>query len=254
MDRTIDLVADIGEGFGDYQIGDDAAILETVSSANVACGFHAGDPRTMEAAVATCALRGVAVGAHPGFPDLVGFGRRTMNLTSDEIRTDVLYQLGALQAFARAARTTVAHVAPHGRLGNLAATDPRCAFGIVEAVAQHDSTLLVLTPTGELERQARARGLQVALLGYIDRAYEDDGTLVPRREPGAVIDDPDEIVRRAVELASTGTLRSRHGNRIEIGCDSLLLHGDNGASVEAARSVRAALEREGVAVRSTPGR
>jgi 5-oxoprolinase (ATP-hydrolysing) subunit A len=245
---TVDLVADVGESFGDYRIGDDDALIPALSSANVACGFHAGDPRTMQAAVAACVAHGVALGAHPGFPDLVGFGRRGMDLTAEEIRTDVLYQVGALAAFAQAAGTRVAHLSPHGRLANLAVTERRYAEGIAAAVEAYDPAMVLLTQPGELADIAEARGLRVGVLGMADRAYEDDGQLVPRDQPGAVLRDPQEIVEAGLRMAIERCVISRHGNRVNLPCDSLILHGDNPASIAAAHELRAALEREGVTV------
>jgi 5-oxoprolinase (ATP-hydrolysing) subunit A len=248
MTPTVDLIADIGEGFGAYRMGDDSQILQAVTSANVACGFHAGDPRTMRDSVRDCLARGVGVGAHPAFPDLVGFGRREIDQTADETMTDVLYQMGALAGFVRAAGGSLTHVTPHGRLGNLATTDEGVATAIAEAVEAFDPTLIVVTYRGALERIATERGLPVALLGFPDRAYEDDGSLVSRRDPDALIHDPDEIARRAVEMATTGRITSRHGNPVELGAHSLLLHGDNQASVDAALRVRRELERSGVRI------
>ena len=253
MTASVDLVADVGESFGDYRIGADEEIIPMLTSANIACGFHAGDPRTMAASVRACVAHGVAIGAHPGFPDLVGFGRRTMDLTRDEIRTDVLYQVGALAAFARAGGGALRHVSPHGRLGNLAVTDRRYADGVADAVAEYDPALVVLTQAGELERAARERGMTVSVMGLPDRAYEDDGNLVPRREPGAVLHDPDEIADRALAIVLDHAVVSRHGNQVEVTCDALLLHGDNDASIRAARKVRAALEKEGVRIAAFPG-
>jgi 5-oxoprolinase (ATP-hydrolysing) subunit A len=244
----IDLSADIGEGFGAYRMGDDARILQAVTSANVACGFHAGDPRTMDAAVRACVAHGVAVGAHPGFADLVGFGRRTVVASPEEIRTDVLYQLGALQGFARAHGTDLVHVSPHGRLGNLVVTDERYARPVLDAVGAFDPQLVVVTYPGVLQRLSRERGLRVGVLAFPDRAYEDDGTLVDRAESGAVIHDPDVIAERAVLLATDGVVLSRNGYRVDVAADSLLLHGDNEASVRAAAQVRAAVEAAGVVV------
>src|SRR6266700_1389705 len=162
MGRSVDLVADLGEGFGAYRMGDDDALLDVLTSANVACGFHAGDPRIMDATVASCAARGIGVGAHPSFPDLAGFGRRAMDLTADEVRTDVLYQVGALQAFTTAHGTRVRHVAPHGRLGNLVATRQDYADAVTDAVASLDQSLMILAQNGKLADAARARGLRVA--------------------------------------------------------------------------------------------
>lgn len=248
LTRTIDLVADIGEGFGSHRLGDDERLLRTLTSANIACGFHAGDPRTMAASVRACLENQVSIGAHPGFPDLVGFGRRAMELSRDEVRTDTLYQVGALQAFARAAGTTVTHVSPHGRLGSLVSTDRHYALGVADAIEEYGGDLTVLTMVGELEAEARRRGLRVVVYGLIDRAVEDDGSLVSRREPDAVLHDPDLIVERALSMILDGSVCSRNGVRIEVTCDSLLMHGDNPASITAAEHVRSALEREGVRI------
>lgn len=238
MTRTVDLVADLGEGFGAYVMGDDAALLELLTSANIACGFHAGDPRIMDSTVRDCVERQVAVGAHPGFPDLVGFGRRAMDLTPDEVRTDVLYQIGALQAFAVAHGTRVRHVAPHGRLGNLVAVRADYAAAVVDAVASLDTSLIVLAQDGELADAARTRGLRVAVVGIADRAYRDDGTLVPRSEPGAVIHDPDEIARRTLRMVTEGVIRSVGGHDVPVDCDTVLLHGDTPGAITLARRVR----------------
>ena len=248
MHCRIDLVADIGESFGSHHLGDDERLLRTLTSANVACGFHAGDPRTMAASVRACLAHGVSVGAHPGFPDLVGFGRRAMELSREEVTTDVVYQLGALTGFARAVGTTVSHVSPHGRLGSLVSTDRHYALGVADAVETYDPRLTVLTMPGELEREARRRGLPVVIYGLVDRAVEDDGSLVSRREPDAVVHDPARIVERALSMVLDGSVRSRNGHRVELSCQSLLLHGDNLASIAAAEHIRAALEAEGVTV------
>src|SRR6266542_4675761 len=178
MAQLVDLVADLGEGFGAYTMGDDEALLDVLTSANIACGFHAGDPRIMDDTVRECVRRGVAVGAHPSFPDLVGFGRRAMDLSPGEVRTDVLYQVGALQAFAVAHGTHVQHVAPHGRLGNLVAVRQDYADAVTDAVVSVDPTLIVLAQDGALADAARAKGLRVGIVGIADRAYRDDGTLV----------------------------------------------------------------------------
>jgi UPF0271 protein len=246
--RSIDLVADIGESFGSWRMGDDQRILKTLTSANIACGFHAGDPRTMAAAVRSCLAEDVAIGAHPSFPDLVGFGRRAMEASRDELRTDVLYQIGALEAFARTAGAAVSHVSPHGRLGTLVSTDRAYAEGVADAIEEYDGDLTVLTLAGELEHEARRRGLPVIVMGLIDRAYEDDGTLVSRREEGAVLHEPERIAERALSMVLDGSVLSRHGVKVEVECQSLLMHGDNPASIDAAELVRAALEREGVTI------
>jgi len=248
MTAKIDLVADLGEGFGAYTLGDDEALLDVVSSANIACGFHAGDPSIMDTTVRRCVRRGVGIGAHPSFPDLAGFGRRVMDLCADEVRTDVLYQIGALQAFATAHGTRVAHVAPHGRLGNLVATRPDYAAAVTDAVVSLDDDLIVLAQDGELADAARARGLPVGIVGISDRAYRDDGTLVPRGEPGAVLHDPAEIAERTVRLVTEGVLRTVGGEDLKIPCDTVLLHGDTPDSVTVARRVRDALRAAGVTI------
>ena len=177
--NTVALIADVGEGFGRYTIGDDTALLSIVSGANIACGFHAGDPRIMESTVRTCAANRVSVGAHPGFPDIAGFGRRELKLSALEVRTDVLYQLGALSAFTRARGVAMAHVTVHGKLDNMAGTDPAYARAIVEAITAFDPGLIVAVQDGELEKAALAAGLPVGYTFMADRAYENDGQPVP---------------------------------------------------------------------------
>jgi len=248
MQAHVDLVADLGEGFGDWTMGDDASLLEIVTSANVACGFHAGDPRIMDATARACAERGIQIGAHPSFPDLVGFGRRDMDLTSNEVRTDVLYQVGALSAFAAAHGTKVQHVAPHGRLGNLVAVRPDYAKAVCDAVCAVDDSLIVVAQDGELANEARRRGLRVAIVGIVDRAYRADGTLVPRSEPGAVIHDLDTLVARAIRIATDSTLEAVDGTVLQVQADSLLLHGDNAGAVATARAIRNGLTAAGIAV------
>ncbi|MFF4121586.1 LamB/YcsF family protein [Streptomyces sp. NPDC001714] len=248
MTRMVDLVADLGEGFGAYTMGDDEALLELLTSANVACGFHAGDPRIMDATVRQCVERQVAVGAHPSFPDLVGFGRRAMDLTPHEVRTDVLYQVGALQAFAVAHGARVRHVAPHGRLGNLVAVRADYAEAVVDAVASLDESLIVLAQDGELADAARKRGLRVGIVGIADRAYRGDGTLLPRSEPGAVIHDADEIALRTVRMVTEGVIRSVDGTDVPIACDTVLLHGDTPGALALARRVREQLLAAGVEI------
>lgn len=248
MARKIDLVADVGESFGAWTMGDDDALLDVLTSANVACGFHAGDPRTMDRTVAHCAARGIRVGAHPSFPDLVGFGRRAMDLSADEVRTDVLYQLGALQAFAVTHATTLSHVTPHGRLGNLVATRADYAAAVVDAIRSFDPTLIVLAQAGELADYAREQGIRVAIVGVVDRAYRADGTLMPRSAAGAVIHDTDELVRRAVRLVTEGIIDAVEGAPIPVEADTLLLHGDNADAVRNAKAIRTALTDVGVEI------
>ena len=248
MQSTIDLVADLGEGFGDWMMGDDPALLEIVSSANVACGYHAGDPRIMDATARACAERGIQIGAHPSFPDLVGFGRRDMGLSAEQVRTDTMYQIGALSAFAAAHGTRVRHVAPHGRLGNLVAVRADYAKAVCDAACAVDPDLIVVCQDGELADEARRRGLRTAIVGIVDRAYRPDGTLVPRSEPGAVIHDLDVLVARAIRIATESTLEAVDGSVLSVHADSLLLHGDNPGAVATARAIRAGLTRAGVTV------
>lgn len=249
MSLTIDLVADLGEGFGSWTMGDDAALLDVLSSANIACGFHAGDPRIMDDTVAGCARRGVNIGAHPSFPDLVGFGRRAIEASAEEVRTDVIYQLGALQAFAAAHGQRVAHLAPHGRLGNLVAVREDYAAAVVDAVRQVDDQLIILAQDGQLAEQSRSAGLAVGIVGIADRAYQNDGTLVPRSQPGAVISAADEIARRAVRMVRDGVVESVDGADIPVRADTILLHGDSVEAVVTSRTVRAELEGAGVEIR-----
>lgn len=248
MGPIVDLVADLGEGFGAYSMGDDAALLDVVSSANIACGFHAGDPDIMNATVAECVRRGVAIGAHPSFPDLRGFGRRAMDLTADEVRNDVLYQYGALSAFAAYHGAGVVHLAPHGRLGNLVATRPDYAEAVADAAARINPDLIVLAQDGELADAATARRLPVGIVGIADRAYEADGTLVPRSRPGAVIHDPKTIVARTIRMVCEGVIETVAGTDLPIVADTILLHGDTPGAVQLARQVRAELERAGVTI------
>lgn len=244
----IDLVADLGESFGSWTMGDDEAILDLLTSANVACGFHAGDPRTMDLTVCRCVERGVGIGAHPSFPDLVGFGRRAIDLSAEEVRTDTVYQLGALSGFAAAHGTRLTHVAPHGRLGNLVATRPDYARAVVDAVAAVDPALAVLAQDGCLADAARTAGLAVGIVGIADRAYRADGTLVPRSEPGAVIHDAEAIAARTVQLVTDGYLEAVDGSRVPVQADTVLLHGDNPTAVTNARTVRDALVAAGVQI------
>ena len=245
---TIDLIADVGESFGSHRMGDDARLLDALSSANVACGFHSGDPVTMERTVRLCLDRGVAIGAHPGFHDLVGFGRRTIDMTRSEVRADVLYQLGALHAFVVAAGSRLTHVTPHGRLANLTVTEEAYAAGVLDAVEAFDASLPVVGQPGLIHDLAEARGLPARRIGFPDRAYEPDGALVSRREPDAVLHDIDRITERALAIVLTGKVEARGGGEVEVVCDSILLHGDNAASVDAAHQVRRALEDAGVTI------
>ncbi|MEA5054875.1 MAG: 5-oxoprolinase subunit PxpA [Propionicimonas sp.] len=246
--KTIDLVADLGEGFGSWQMGDDDALLEIVSSANIACGFHAGDPLIMDVTVAKCVKKGVALGAHPSFPDLRGFGRYAIDLPAEQVRADVMYQLGALAGFAQYHGARVAHIAPHGKLGNLVAVREDYAEAIAEALYGIDPDLIVMAGLGTMEHAAKSRGMRVALVGNVDRAYLDDGTLVPRGRPGAVLSDPAEIAERAVRLAAEGVVVTTSGAELAVDVDTILVHGDTPEAVETALAVRQGLEDAGIRI------
>lgn len=243
----IDLNCDLGEAFGAWRMGDDEALLPLVTSASVACGFHAGDPATMRRSCERAVAGSVAIGAHVGYRDLAGFGRRRMDVEWTELVDDVVYQLGALDAFARIAGDRVRYVKPHGALYNTAATDPVQASAVIEAVRRYDPALPVLgAPGSELLRSAHASGLAGVAEAFADRAYTADGQLVSRRRPGAVLHDPAEIVRRCVRLATEGKVDAVDGTVISVPARSLCLHGDTPDAVEIARQVRRGLETAGV--------
>lgn len=250
LEKIVDLNADVGESFGRYKLGLDEEVLKYVSSANIACGLHAGDPLVMENAVALAVKGGVCVGAHPGYPDLQGFGRRKMVMSPAEIKAYVIYQVGALSAFARTAGTKLSHVKPHGAMYNMAARDPALALALAEAVKAVDPDLVLLALAGsEMVRAARSIGLKVAQEVFADRAYNSDSTLVRRGEPGAVLHDPDTVVPRVVRMAVEGRVRAVSGEDIPIRADSICVHGDNPRAIELLKTMRSALEKEGVAIR-----
>ena len=248
---AIDLNADLGEGFGVWTLGDDDALLDVITSANVACGFHAGDPLIMARTCAAAAQRGVAVGAQVGYRDLAGFGRRHMDIDAAQLRADVLYQLGALHACAVAARTRVRYVKPHGALYNRAADDAEQAAAVVAAVVAFDPALPVLgLPGSAMQAAAERAGVQFVAEAFADRAYLSTGRLVPRGEPGAVVDDPAQVSERAVRIARDGVLIAIDGGDVAVRPASLCLHGDTPGAVALARAVRAALARADIPVRA----
>lgn len=251
MPRAVDLNSDLGEAFGAHRVGFDEELFELISSANVACGFHGGDPRVMERTVAAAKARGVAVGAHPGFPDLVGFGRRQMQVTADEARTDTLYQVAALDGFCRAAGVTMQHVKAHGAFYNAAVKDRALADAIAAGVAAFDRGLVMLAQPGtHLFAAAEAAGLPTAREGFIDRAYNADGTLVSRLLPGAVVTDPGEAAERALRLVLEGRLRAIDGTDLDLAVDSLCIHSDTPGAVAILSRVRRDLEAAGVEIRA----
>ncbi|WP_395317186.1 LamB/YcsF family protein [Variovorax sp. UC74_104] len=242
----IDLNADLGEGFGPWRMGEDEALLDIVSSANVACGFHAGDPVIMDRTVRMARQRGVDVGAHVGFPDLMGFGRRQMQIETKELAAYVLYQLAALDGMARTAGHRMTHMSFHGALGNMAAADAALAGPLVRAVADFDPSLTVSTSASRaIEDAAERCGLRVRRTFLADRACGDDGLLVPRKLPGAVIHEREAVLARVRQLLEDGTVASVTGKKIPMRAHSILLHGDTPGAVELARAVRGVVEQAG---------
>ncbi|MBO5973899.1 MAG: LamB/YcsF family protein [Clostridia bacterium] len=247
--KKVDLNCDLGESFGNYTCGMDASVIPHISSANVACGFHAGDPLVMQKTVALAAKHGTAVGAHPGFPDLVGFGRRNMAVSPAELKAMVIYQVGALKAFCLSQGVTLQHVKPHGAMYNMAAKDRKLADAICETIAEVDSNLILLGLSGsEMLKAAKAKGLRCASEVFADRAYESDGSLTPRALEDSVITDEEEAIKRVLQMVKSGTVVARNGQVIPIEADSICLHGDGVKAVEFARRIRQALTDSGVEI------
>jgi len=247
--RMIDLNSDLGESFGAWRMGDDSAMLDVVSSANVACGFHAGDPAGILKTLRAAAERGIAIGAHVGYRDLVGFGRRNMDPTSEELIGDVIYQIGALQGLATAAGTRVTYVKPHGALYNTIAFDRRQASDVIAAILAVDASLALVALAGSpLIAQAKAAGLTVVAEAFADRGYTAEGALVSRREAGAVLHDPDMIAKRMVRLVQDGVVEAIDGTLTKIDAQSICVHGDSPGAVAIAQRLRSALEEAGVAI------
>jgi 5-oxoprolinase (ATP-hydrolysing) subunit A len=252
MDACVDLNADLGEGFGAWTMGADAEVLAFVTSANVACGFHAGDPSVIDRTVALALERGVAVGAHPSHWDLRGFGRRAIAADPEELAADVVYQVGAVAAFVKSRGAALRHVKPHGALYNQAAVDERLARAIARGIARVDRGLVFVGAANSeaMRRAAKTEGLRYAGEAFPDRAYNPDGTLVSRSVAGAVITDPARVAERALQLARDGVALAVDGTKIPLRAETLCLHGDNPEAVQNARAVREALGRAGVAVQA----
>ena len=249
MPVVLDLNSDLGEGFGIWRLGDDVALLDVVSSANVACGFHGGDPAIMGRVCRWAAERGVAIGAHVGYRDLDGFGRRAMDVEPDRLTADVVYQIGALDAFARLAGSRVSYVKPHGALYNRIVHDDVQAAAVVDAVRAYDPALpLLCLPGSRALALAADAGLPAVAEAFADRAYLADGRLAPRGTPGAVITDPAEVVRRCVAMATTGQVTSFDGGSVTVSARSVCVHGDTPGAVDLARQVRAGLIDAGVSI------
>jgi len=247
--KTIDINSDLGESFGAWRMGDDAALLAIVSSANIACGFHAGDPDIMRGTVAMAVQHDVAIGAHVSLPDLQGFGRREMAVTPNEAYAMTLYQIGALQAFAQAAGTRLRHVKPHGALYNMAARDARLAAAIARAVHDFDPSLFLFgLANSALIDAGLAAGIPVAAEAFADRRYRADGSLQPRREPDAVIKEGDEAIAQAMAMAREGQVRAVDGSIVSLQADTLCVHGDGEHAVAFARRLRAALEAADIGI------
>ena len=247
----IDMNSDLGESFGAYSIGHDAGLMQAITSANVAAGFHAGDPSVLRETIRLAKTSGVAVGAHPGFPDLVGFGRRELNVTPREAEDMVLYQVAAVAGVAAAEGVKVQHVKPHGALFNMAVRNAELSAAIARAVAAFDRHLILFgLPGSEILNAGRAAGLRVAAEVFADRAYEPDGSLASRRKAGSVIHDPDAVVARAVRMVKERTVVATDGSAVALEADTICVHGDTPGSDALAARIRAGLEAAGVTVKA----
>lgn len=246
---TVDLNCDLGESFGAYTIGNDFEVIPFITSANIACGFHASDPVVMEKTVQAAVKNGVSLGAHPGFPDLMGFGRRNMKITPEEAEDYVMYQIGALQAFATSCGKKLHHVKPHGALYNMAAKDSELSKAICRAVYSVDKSLYLLALSGSyMVQEAEKMGLRVACEVFADRAYQSDGTLVPRSQEGSVITDEDVAVDRVIRMVKEKKVRAIDGTDIDVQADSVCVHGDNQKALDFVKKIQSALEKEHIKV------
>ncbi|MDO4276789.1 MAG: 5-oxoprolinase subunit PxpA [Eubacteriales bacterium] len=245
----VDLNSDLGESFGRYTLGNDDKIIPLITSANVACGFHASDPAVMETTVSRAKEAGIRVGAHPGFPDLMGFGRRNMNITPAEAKAYTLYQIGALSAFCRAQGVELQHVKPHGAFYNMAAKDYNLSKGICEGIYEFDKNLIVLALSGgELARAAKDMGLRTAMEVFADRAYEEDGTLVDRKKEGSMITDEEVAIARVVRMVKEKKVTAITGKDISIQADSVCVHGDGAKALAFVEKIRKAFAEEGIEI------
>lgn len=246
----IDLNCDLGESFGNYTLGMDAEVIPYVSSVNVACGYHAGDPCVMEKTIRLAAEAGVGIGAHPGLPDLMGFGRRMMKISPAEARAYMLYQLGALGAFCKVKDVKMAHVKPHGALYNMAAKDAALAEAVVGAIRDYDDSLILLAlANSEMTKAAERMGLAYANEVFADRAYEPDGTLVARTKQGAMIEDEDQAIARVIRMVKEGKVTAIDGSEVTIQADSVCVHGDGAKALLFVKKIREALLQENIDVK-----
>ncbi|NUF48524.1 5-oxoprolinase subunit PxpA [Gilliamella sp. ESL0250] len=247
MTKCIDLNSDLGESFGQWQMGNDEALLKVVSSANIACGFHAGSPAGILKTLKAAKANHVEVGAHVGYPDLVGFGRRNMDIAADELTADVIYQIGALKGLAASIGAKVSYVKPHGALYNTIAHDKRQAMAVIDALCSVDSTLILVALAGsKLIEWAKENGLRVVAEAFADRVYHADGTLVSRKEAGAVLHDPDLVADRMLQLVSDGGVTSVDGQFVGIEAGSICVHGDSAGALTMAQKVREKLQQNGI--------
>ncbi len=249
--KTIDLNCDLGESFGAYKIGNDEQVLPHISSANIACGFHAGDPHVMNQTVLLAKKYGVAIGAHPGFQDLVGFGRRAMAVSASDVYDLVLYQIGALSAFCQPHDVKLTHVKPHGALYNMAAVDTSLAEAIARAIANFDPELALYGLAGsKLIAAGAAQGLKTVSEVFADRTYQPDGTLTPRTQPNAVIHDSNAAIKQVLQMVKEQTVQTITGEVIPIKADSICVHGDNIHALEFVKDLRHALTKEGITIKA----
>ena len=251
MKLHIDINCDLGEGYGAFSVGNDAEIMPHITSANIACGFHAGDPVTIGKTVSLAKKNKVAVGAHPSYPDIMGFGRREMQLTPEEVSSCTIYQIGALQGFAKAAGVSLQHVKPHGALYNTAAKDEETSKGVVDAVRELDDKLIILAPPKSvLAKVAVDAGLRVAYEFFADRAYNVDGSLVSRKQPNAIVKDPREVAKRVINVVKEETVLATNGKLIRLGeVHTICVHSDTPAAVTLAQALEKALNKAGVEVK-----
>lgn len=248
--KAIDLNSDLGESFGAYSLGLDEKLMQYITSASVACGWHAGDPLVMQKTIAAAAKHGVAFGAHPGYPDLMGFGRREMKISAEEAYAYVLYQLGALSAFVTASDLKLQHIKPHGALYNQACKDEKLAMAVCRAAHDFDKDLIVLAPyASEFRYAAENLGQPFAAEFFADRAYMPDGSLVPRKQAGAVIHDPELACKRVLQMAEKGTVTCIDGSELQMKCVSVCVHGDNEAALETVRKIRETLAQNQITFR-----
>lgn len=246
----VDLNSDIGESYGPYTMGMDSEVLKHITSANIACGWHGGDPLVMAKTVSDAVKEGVGIGAHPGFPDLMGFGRREMKITAEEAKAYVMYQIGALDAFAREAGSKLKHVKAHGALYNLAAKDKSLAEAIAKAVKAVDPNLILVgLANSELTKAGEKEGLKIAHEVFADRAYDREGVLVPRSQPGAVIHDADVAIERVLRMVKSGKVEAITGEDISIQADTICVHGDNPSALEFVQKIRNRLQEENVIIK-----